>query len=76
MRAATNTPARGSGVARLRSALRSLGSALRIVTGAPDYERYRRHLAARHPGVEPLSRDTFVREQLERRYARPGSRCC
>ena len=49
---------------------------LRIVIGAPDYERYLAHVAHRHPGSVPLSRDEFARDALARRYDRPGSRCC
>jgi uncharacterized short protein YbdD (DUF466 family) len=49
---------------------------LRIVIGAPDYERYLTHVAQRHPGSVPLSRDEFARDALARRYDRPGSRCC
>ena len=49
---------------------------LRRVIGAPDYERYLAHLARRHPGTTPLSRDEFARDALARRYDRPGSRCC
>jgi uncharacterized short protein YbdD (DUF466 family) len=46
------------------------------VIGAPDYERYVEHVARRHPGCMPLSRDEFARDALARRYDRPGSRCC
>ena len=53
-----------------------LGSLLRRIIGAPDYERYCAHLAARHPEVTPLSREAFARDALARRYHRPGSRCC
>jgi uncharacterized short protein YbdD (DUF466 family) len=49
---------------------------IRCVIGAPDYERYLAHLAQRHPGCVPLSRDEFARDALARRYDRPGSRCC
>ena len=49
---------------------------LRIVIGAPDYDRYLAHLSSRHPGATPLSRDEFARDALARRYDRPGSRCC
>jgi uncharacterized short protein YbdD (DUF466 family) len=49
---------------------------LRIVIGAPDYERYLAHVTERHPGSVALSRDEFARDALARRYDRPGSRCC
>ena len=51
-------------------------SVMRRVIGAPDYERYVEHVARRHPGCRPLSRDEFARDALARRYDRPGSRCC
>jgi uncharacterized short protein YbdD (DUF466 family) len=53
-----------------------LGPRLRLVLGVPDYDRYLRHLRARHPEATPLSRDEFARDCLRRRYDRPGSRCC
>ena len=55
---------------------RRAASVLRVVIGAPDYERYLAHVARRHPGTTPLSREEFARDALARRYDRPGSRCC
>ena len=49
---------------------------VRCVIGAPDYERYLAHVAQRHPGCVPLTRDEFARDVLARRYDQPGSRCC
>ena len=49
---------------------------LRTVLGAPDYERYLAHARRHHPERTPLTREAFVRERLEARYSRPGSRCC
>ena len=49
---------------------------VRRVIGAPDYDSYLAHVARRHPGCRPLSRDEFARDALARRYDRPGSRCC
>jgi uncharacterized short protein YbdD (DUF466 family) len=60
----------------LRAALRRLGATLRRIVGAPDYEAYLAHVARRHPGTVPLSREAFARDSLARRYDRPGSRCC
>lgn len=60
----------------LLARLADLGSLLRRIIGAPDYERYLAHVAARHPDTTPLSRDAFARDALARRYDRPGSRCC
>jgi uncharacterized short protein YbdD (DUF466 family) len=53
-----------------------VGTLLRRIIGAPDYERYLAHVAARHPDLAPLSREAFARDALARRYDRPGSRCC
>jgi uncharacterized short protein YbdD (DUF466 family) len=71
------------GAPRSQGAPRSLGErlasaarALRMVLGAPDYERYLSHARERHPEVPPLSRDEFVAARLRARYERPGSRCC
>ncbi len=49
---------------------------LRRVIGVPDYEHYLSHLTMRHPGTKALSRDEFMRQRLDDRYSRPGSRCC
>ena len=57
---------------RLQRALR----VIRSIIGAPDYERYVSHMASHHPGCAVMSRDEFMRQRLESRYSRPGSRCC
>ena len=59
-------------VTRLRRAARIV----RTVIGAPDYERYVAHVRRCHPDATPLTREAFVRERLEARYAKPGARCC
>ncbi len=46
---------------------------LREVTGGNDYLRYRAQTIAR--GEEPLSRQEFYLQQLERKYSRV-SQCC
>jgi uncharacterized short protein YbdD (DUF466 family) len=56
----------------IRRALR----VVRTVIGAPDYERYVDHMHDHHPGCDVVSRDEFMRQRLEHRYSRPGSRCC
>ncbi len=65
---------------RMVAALRAGGSALRgvcaAVIGVPDYERYVAHLRRHHPDQAPQPRAEFAREQMRRRYDRPGSRCC
>lgn len=60
----------------LATRVADVGSLLRRIIGAPDYECYVAHLTARHPEVTPLSREAFARDALSRRYDRPGSRCC
>ena len=50
--------------------------AIRVMLGAPDYERYLEHVIAEHPGCSPISRDEFVKERMENRYSKPGARCC
>ena len=49
---------------------------VRTVIGAPDYDRYVAHMRDHHPECEVASRDEFMRQRLETRYSRPGSRCC
>jgi uncharacterized short protein YbdD (DUF466 family) len=56
--------------------LSASANVVRRVIGAPDYEAYVAHLRTCHPEAEPVSRDTFVRERMEARYSKPGSRCC
>ena len=58
--------------ARIRRALR----VLRTIIGEPDYERYVAHMASHHPGCDVASRDEFMKQRLESRYSRAGSRCC
>ena len=53
-----------------------VGSLLRRMIGAPDYERYLAHVTTHHPDVTPLSREAFAQDALARRYDQPGSRCC
>jgi uncharacterized short protein YbdD (DUF466 family) len=61
---------------RLVSAVSGIRRALRLMLGAPDYERYLDHVRVAHPGCDPMSQSQFERERLEARYTRPGSRCC
>ena len=60
----------------MRTRLAGIGSLLRRIIGAPDYERYLAHVSSRHPDATPLSREAFARDVLARRYERAGSRCC
>ncbi len=56
--------------------LRRCAAIVRRIIGAPDYEGYVAHMAARHPGTTPLNKREFERLRLNERYSRPGSRCC
>jgi uncharacterized short protein YbdD (DUF466 family) len=56
--------------------LRQWMSVLRVLIGVPDYDRYVRHMRARHPDRALLSKEEFVNARLNARYSRPGSRCC
>jgi uncharacterized short protein YbdD (DUF466 family) len=49
---------------------------LRTIIGAPDYERYVAHMRAHHAECDVVSRDEFMKQRLESRYSKPGSRCC
>ena len=56
--------------------LRRAARVVRTIVGAPDYERYVAHMREHHPACEVVSPDEFMRQRLENRYSRPGSRCC
>jgi uncharacterized short protein YbdD (DUF466 family) len=60
----------------LRERLARAACVIRRVIGVPDYERYVAYVRNAHPELTPLSRDAFARDAMERRYDRPGSRCC
>ena len=59
-----------------RGPMAAIARVVRQIIGVPDYERYVAHLREAHPGCEPISRDEFMRERLEARYNKPGSKCC
>jgi uncharacterized short protein YbdD (DUF466 family) len=49
---------------------------LRAVIGVPDYDRYLEHCRVHHPGRVPMTRDEFAIDLMERKYNKPGTRCC
>ena len=51
-------------------------SALRVVLGFPDYERYLAHMRSAHPGDRVMSETEFRHTRLSDRYNRAGSKCC
>ncbi|NUQ21382.1 MAG: YbdD/YjiX family protein [Gemmatimonadaceae bacterium] len=56
--------------------LTRLGRSLRLVIGAPDYERYLAHMRDHHAGEHPLSERELFEQQMRDRVERPGARCC
>ncbi len=56
--------------------IRDAARIVRRIIGAPDYAAYVAHVRARHPSQLPLDETEFRERELERRYSRPGSRCC
>ncbi len=63
-------------MSRLVSFVEGFARTLRAVLGVPDYERYVEHCRACHPDALPMSRDQFAIDLMERKYSRPGTRCC
>ena len=51
-------------------------SVVRRVIGVPDYDCYLAHMRQHHPELPPMSRERFMRTQLEARFEKPGARCC
>ena len=65
-------PARATFGGRLQQVRR----ALRQVFGIPDFDRYREHMQARHPGAPLLSEREFHAMAIDRRYGAARPRCC
>jgi len=70
------SPAIGHRIPSLLVRLQRVLRVIRSIIGAPDYERYVAHMESHHPGCAVMPRDEFMRQRLESRYSRPGSRCC
>ncbi len=68
-------PISRTGTAVLR-VVRGAAGYLRAVMGADAYDRYREHLAARHPGAEPMTERQFWREHQDWQDQNPQGRCC
>lgn len=48
-----------------------------LMVGLPDYEAYVAHRQQQHPNEPILSRESFLKEAQNRRYAGKGNnRCC
>lgn len=61
---------------RLRKTALRWASLVNRIIGAPDYDAYVAHATRCHPDRPVLSRDEFVRQRLDDKYSRPGTRCC
>ncbi len=59
-----------------RARLRGLRRALKQVFGIPDFDRYRDHMHAKHPGAPLLSEREFHAMAIDRRYGAGRPRCC
>lgn len=55
--------------------LRQWWRGLRALTGDDAYERYLQHHARAHPGLPPLDRKAFFRQEQQRRWDKIN-RCC
>jgi uncharacterized short protein YbdD (DUF466 family) len=56
--------------------LSRFASAIRRVTGMPDYRAHVEHLRRCHPERQPPSEREFFEEYLRARYADGPTRCC
>jgi uncharacterized short protein YbdD (DUF466 family) len=63
-------------LAALADKVVQLRRALRQVVGVPDYEMYLSRHQVIHPEVPPMNEDEFFRFAIDRRYGKPGIRCC
>ena len=53
-----------------------LRQAGRQMFGIPDFDRYRAHMQARHPGAALLSEREFHAMAIDHRYGAARPRCC
>lgn len=61
----------------LRGLLRRVQETAYLMVGLPAYEQYLDHQRQCHPEQPPLSREQYIREMQQRRYAgKNSSRCC
>lgn len=56
--------------------LDEIARGMRAIIGAPDYDRYVVHMRERHPDCEVAPVEQFLKERMENRYSKPGTRCC
>lgn len=63
-------------MSRLVTLVRMVTRTVRAIIGVPDYERYVEHCRSNHPDDAPMTRDQFAIDLMERKYSKPGARCC
>ena len=61
---------------QLREAWSVAKATARLAIGVPDYDAYVAHMRDHHADATPMSRDTFMIERMQARYAKGRSRCC
>lgn len=62
---------------RIGGWLRRLRQTAHLMVGLPDYDQYVAHRRQHHPHEPLLTRDQFIKEMQQRRYAGKNSnRCC
>jgi uncharacterized short protein YbdD (DUF466 family) len=66
----------GAAAEPLRARLQRLRQACRQMFGIPDFDRYRAHMQATHPGQPLLSEREFHAMAIDRRYGAARPRCC
>jgi uncharacterized short protein YbdD (DUF466 family) len=54
----------------------ALATAIRRISGMPDYKGYTKHLCRYHPGSPVLSEQEYYDEYLRTRYGDGPHRCC
>jgi uncharacterized short protein YbdD (DUF466 family) len=61
---------------RLVVRLGQIARSMRAIIGVPDYERYVAHMKQNHPDCDVVPVEQFLKERMENRYSKPGTRCC
>ncbi|MGV9713589.1 YbdD/YjiX family protein [Gordonia sp. NPDC003424] len=60
----------------MRRGCAALGWYVGSLMGDRDYDRYRAHQAARHPGESLMSERDYWRSRYAAQDHNPGARCC
>ena len=59
-----------------RARLQAIRQGCRQMFGIPDFDGYRAHMQATHPGAPMLSEREFHTQAIDRRYGAARPRCC